>query len=73
MVPVLVESGRNLFCNRPQGHEVNILEIDAVLSLEVLVPNISTAHDRHGVVNNECLVVHPFLGPFCSKHIVKRA
>ena len=72
MVPVLIESARHLLSDRPHGHEIKVLEIDVLMGLEVLVPNIPAAHDRNGVVNDEGLVVHPLLDSLCSEQVLKR-
>ena len=59
VVPVLVEAVRQLRDHGAADNEVEVAELDGRARLEVLVADVAPAGDRHRVVADQQLVVHP--------------
>ena len=57
-VPVVVEYRAYLPGNRPQGDDIEIVEVGVGAGPEVLIADIAPTHYGHTVVDDERLVVH---------------
>jgi len=58
MVPVLIEADGQLRGDRPRAQQVDVGEVQRLVGIEILVPQIAPADDGQAAVGEYQLVVH---------------
>ena len=60
-VPELIKGRGKLHGDRTCGENVVVSELGVGVHLKVLIANIAAANERHGIVHDQQLIVHPVI------------